>query len=166
MEINLLHFALIHIQFVLKSHAFALIRLKTFYFHFQALILFNNLKNKAMTKKDLLTGESFEPKRKNQNFANRQNRIKYHNRKATKLRHSVAHINQPLHRNLRILNGLMEEQTTKKFHRQFLLGKGMNFNVLTHYDKVNEKNVACIYHYAISFTKDEYVLITNMNKKK
>ena len=61
-------------------------------------------------RKDLYTGELFEPKRITQKFANSKNRIAYHNFNATKLRQSIAHINKPLHVNLKILNELMIEK--------------------------------------------------------
>ena len=46
-------------------------------------------------KNDLLTGESFAPKRKNQKYANEENRVKYNNRKGalkkkTKVNKSAA----------------------------------------------------------------------------
>ena len=71
-----------------------------------------------MKRNDLLTGEPFIAKRINHKFAKSTNRIKFHNRSATKLRHSVQHINKPLHKNLKILNEVMENTTKKKLHRQ------------------------------------------------
>ena len=79
-----------------------------------------------MKRNDLLTKEPFIPKRISQKFSRSENRIKYHNQKATKLRHSVQHINKPLHQNLKILNEVMADCMKKKLHRQWLAGKGFN----------------------------------------
>jgi hypothetical protein len=104
----------------------------------------------------------FYARRINQRFKCPENRIKYNNRKATKIRHSVAHINTPLNQNLRILNELMVNEIFKKFHRQYLLGKGFNFKVLTHYKKVGGVDLPCVYHYAIHPVIDDYVTITKV----
>ena len=77
-----------------------------------------------MKRNDLLTGEGFYPSRITQKFASAKNRIKYHNNKANKLRHSVMFVNTPLQSNLRILNELMKEKEKATFHKQYLLGKG------------------------------------------
>ncbi len=116
-----------------------------------------------MERKDLLTGETFVPRRINQVFANSANRITFHNVKATKLRHSSAYVNKPLHRNLKILNELMFGKKKHKFHKQFLMGKGYSFHVFTHYQLIENKNIPCIYNYAISFTEGDSITITDIN---
>ena len=102
-----------------------------------------------MLKTDLLTGEQFHPKRCNQNFANTQNRIKYYNEKAKHLRLSTTHINKPLHTNLKILNGLLEKKKEATFHKEFLLGKGFDFCLQTHYMEYQGKVRPAIYHYTL-----------------
>ena len=120
-----------------------------------------------MKRNDLLTNEPFNAGRISQRFARPENRIKYHNRSATKLRHSVQHINKPLHRNLKILNEVMENITKKKLHRQWLLGKGFNFGVMTHYIEFGEEHRKCIYDFSISNHKEDsdYVIITRIKKE-
>lgn len=115
-----------------------------------------------MKRQDAFTGQEFYARRINQRFKCPENRIKYHNRKATKIRHSVAHINTPLKNNLTILNDLMAEGTTKKFHKQYLLGRGFNFKVLTHYKKVSGTDLPCVYHYAIHPVINEMVTISKV----
>ena len=111
-------------------------------------------------KNDLLTGESFSPKRINQRFKTAANRIKYHNDKANEQRHSVAHINKPLHQNHRILIELLLNKNEATFHKQFLIGKGYNFDVHTHYEVCNSQREFAIYQYIIlSLDKDTIKII-------
>lgn len=100
-----------------------------------------------MLKTDLLTGESFVPKRNNQKFASSKNRIKYNNNKANALRKSKSFVNKPLDINFKILQELMEENKEEVFHKQFLLGKGFNFFVHTHYENYKGKNFIAIYNF-------------------
>lgn len=118
-----------------------------------------------MKKHDLLTGESFYPKRITQNFANAENRILYYNRKANSIRHSVMYINTPLHKNLKILNEIMDDKEKGVFHKQFLEGKNYSLDVMTHFDSYNNKRVACIYHYAIINIEDEKVTFIKIKPK-
>jgi hypothetical protein len=115
-----------------------------------------------MKRSDLLTGEVFYPIRITQKFACADNRIKYHNQKANKLRHSVMFVNSPLQKNLRILNEIMEGKEKGMFHKQFLLGKGYSFDVLTHYDDFESKRIACIYHYSVRVGENENVLFNRI----
>ena len=102
-----------------------------------------------MTRKDLLTGEAFLPKRINQKFTNAKNRITYHNKKANELRQSVSYINKPLHINVRILNEIMKSKKEATFHKQYLLGKGFSVNVHTHFEEFNGVSQFAIYQYII-----------------
>lgn len=119
-----------------------------------------------MKVNDLLTGEPFIPTRITHKFVKAKNRIKFHNNKATKLRRSIAHINKPLHQNLKILNEVMEKITKKKLHRQWLLGKGFNFGVMTHFVEFGEEQLKCIYDFSIvPFREDaDYVIISRVKK--
>jgi len=112
-----------------------------------------------MIRNDLLTGEAFTPKRINQVFANSANRIAYHNKKANELRHSSAFINKPLHINHRICNEIMKEKKEAVFHKQFLLGKGFNFNVYNHVNSHDGKNHCAIYQYTIVNLGNEQIKI-------
>jgi len=102
-----------------------------------------------MIRKDLLTGEEFSPKRSSQRFSCPANRIKFHSNRATQLRHDSAYVNKPLLKNFRILNELMKGKLRGTFHKQFLLGKGFNFKVLTHFEEYEEETCNAIYQYII-----------------
>jgi hypothetical protein len=117
-----------------------------------------------MKRNDLLTGEVFYPSRITQKFARADNRIKYHNLKANKLRHSVMYVNSPLHKNLRILNEIMEGKDKGIFHKQFLLGKGYSLGVMTHYKQVEGKQISCVYHYGITSDVNDKLVIIRINQ--
>jgi hypothetical protein len=112
-----------------------------------------------MTRKDLLTGEQFLPKRINQKFVRAENRIAYHNKKANELRQSIAYIDKPLHVNLRILNELMKGKKEKIFHKQFLLGKGFSFGVYNHVVEHQGNNQFSVYRYIIIRGENEQIKI-------
>lgn len=115
-----------------------------------------------MTRKDLLTGEPFLPKRINQKFINAKNRATYHNKKANELRQSTLYINKPLHINVRILNEIMKGRKEATFHKQYLLGKGFSVNVHTHFTEYEGKNQFAIYKYIlISMANEQIKIIKN-----
>ena len=104
---------------------------------------------KSIEKTDPLTGEVFTALRSNQVFANNENRIRYNNLKAKELRENKSHIDKPLLNNYRILNVLMTGKTEEFFHKQFLLGRGYSFLVLTHYEEHNEKKCIAVYNFIL-----------------
>lgn len=118
-----------------------------------------------MIKNDLLTGEKFIPTRITQKFARPENRIKYHNTKANELRRSIMYVNSPLLKNLRILNDLMIGKKEEKFHRQFLLGKGYSFGVLTHYDNHEDSRIAFVFQFGIKKVEDNYITFIQKKNK-
>lgn len=120
-----------------------------------------------MKRNDLLTNEPFTPKRISQKFSRAENRIKFHNRKATKLRHSVQHINKPLHQNLKILNEIMVDTMKKKIHKQWLLGKGFNFGVMTHFIEYGDEQRKCVYDFCISSHREDsdYIIISRVKNE-
>jgi hypothetical protein len=124
-------------------------------------IIFPNFEKNIFIMKDLLTGEEFEPKKISQKFSNSKNRIKYNNNKASKLRKDKAYIDKPLNNNLRILNELMKDKKESKFHNEFLLGKGFNFNLSTHIDIYMERKYYCIYQYLMITEKEHTKFIRN-----
>jgi hypothetical protein len=98
---------------------------------------------------DALTKQQFEPSRSNQRFQYPENRIRFHNLKAQAIRKEKRFIDKPLSQNYKILTDIMNGKKEGAFHRQFLLGKGFDFNVKTHYEFYNEKNWNAIYNYII-----------------
>ena len=98
--------------------------------------------------KDLLTGESFRPRRKNQKFKNPQNRIEYHNNKAYNENNYRAFISEPLKQNHKILMKLITEPNTlKRFSNDYLLGMGFNLSVLTHFEAYENKTLPALFNF-------------------
>lgn len=112
-----------------------------------------------MIKNDRLTGEKFEALRINQKFAKPENRIKYNNQKATKLRHDTSFINKQLHVSLKILNDLPYIKNETIVHKQYLLGKGFSFLVHTHYENYEGISYCAIYDYIIIPLENERIKI-------
>lgn len=104
---------------------------------------------KKETRIDPLTGEVFIPKKSSQRFANPQNRIKYNNDLAGKRKLERAFIDKPLHANRNILKDILGNKKQVVVHEEFLKGRGYDFNVTTHYDKWENRNVPCIYEFMI-----------------
>ena len=114
-------------------------------------------------RKDLLTGEQFSPKRITQKFASAANRIIYYNNKANQERHKNGFINKPLHRNVRVLDSLMDDVPEKTVHREFMLGKGFNFGILTHYVKFEGERYPSVYQYIIIGDGEDSIRMINSN---
>jgi len=104
---------------------------------------------KQIEKTDPLTGEIFTAYRTNQVFATDENRIRFNNLKAKELRNDKSQVDKPLHNNYRILNELMAGKQEAVFHKQFLLGRGYSFMVLTHYEELAGKNFMAVYNFII-----------------
>ena len=112
-------------------------------------------------RKDLLTGEEFVPTRCTQKFASPANRIKYHNIKDNELRKRKEFVNKHLHRNFNILEEIMEGEEQKDFHKQYLIGRGLEFGVLTHYQTYNKRQLPAIYHFLILKLEGDQIRIIN-----
>ena len=110
---------------------------------------------------DPFTGEEFEPKRTNQKFASQENRIRFNNSKAKKLRDAMSFVNTPLQQNLRILKELLTGKKELLVHVEFLKGKDFHFGVCTHIQKVGENNLKMIYQYGLQKEGPETIKIIN-----
>jgi hypothetical protein len=100
-----------------------------------------------MFKRDLLTGEEFMPSRKNQKFVTEENRIKYYANRNKRNTHIKTVINAHLKNNLKILNQLFKRGNEKAFTRQFLIDKGVQLNIHTHFAIWQEKQQIALYQY-------------------
>lgn len=116
-----------------------------------------------MTRKCKLTGEEFYPKRSNMVFKSATARIKYHNNEANKLRREKSFVDRPLRRNKKILDELIHNTETKSVHKQFMLGKGFNFSVFTHYQEHNSKHYPAVYNYVVISNGDVIKVIKLKN---
>ena len=102
---------------------------------------------------DPITKIKFFPKRINQRFEKKENRILYWNNKANQIRHRKSSIDKPLNRNYLILLKLLEGKKEAQFHKQYLLGMGYSFGVYTHIEEHNGNTTFAIYDFVV-FTDD------------
>lgn len=114
---------------------------------------------KTFEKIDPLTGDVFLAIRSNQVFASDENRIRFNNLKAKEERLGKSFVDKPLLKNRRILNDLMDGKTEEVFHKQFLLGRGYNFSVLTHNEIFEGKAHIAVYNYILAPIDGEKIKI-------
>jgi len=62
-------------------------------------------------------------------------------------RDAKAFIDKPLQKNHRILIELIKPQETKVIAKDFLLGKGYDMMVMSHYEKFDEKMCPALYNF-------------------
>lgn len=110
-------------------------------------------------KIDPFTGEKFVPKRSNQIFASSNNRIKYNNQRAGQFRKDIEWIIKPTMKNFKILEDLLKNQKENIFHKEYLLGKGYSFDIITHYDSYEENQYPCLLDYMIIKLNSEKIKI-------
>ncbi len=102
-----------------------------------------------MTKIDPFTGEEFIPKKISQRFANKENRIKFNNDKAKKIRIEQAPIINPLKLNYRIIKELIGSKMEIILNKEFLRGKGFDFTVNSGIERYNQKIYPLIFTYLV-----------------
>lgn len=105
-------------------------------------------------RKCLHSGEDFFPKRNNQIFASKQNRINYHNTINNKLRNELKSTNNQLIVNYKICIELLDKNKYITVHREFLKGKGFDFCFFTN---IVENKSKTAYTYAVYDTSFEKV---------
>ena len=101
----------------------------------------------------LYSGEEFIPKRNNQVFANKYNRISFHNQINNKLRNELKQTNNQLMVNYKIGIELLSKEKTITIHREFLKGKGFDFKFFTNLTENDSKSGYTFALYDTSFEK-------------
>jgi hypothetical protein len=96
-------------------------------------------------KVDPYTGETFIPKRTNQRFANRDNQIAFNNAKAKRERDRQGKIDNQIRRNYQILDELLKTDEIVQKTREYLLGKGYNFNFMNNKRAYNGQSYFGVY---------------------
>ena len=105
-------------------------------------------------RKCLHSGQEFYPKRNNQIFASKKNRINYHNCLNNKLRHELKSTNNQLLFNFKICKNLLYKNKSVTVHREFLKGKGFDFKFFTN---LTENKAKTGYTYALYDTSFEKI---------
>lgn len=105
----------------------------------------------------------FKPKRSNQIYYSASQRIFHNNQKSNDKRKKRAFVEKPLITNHNILEDLLNGNSKMTFHKEYLLGKGYNFSVFTHYSKYGEKQHPAIYNYLLFQLNDNMIQIIKYN---
>jgi hypothetical protein len=115
-------------------------------------------------RKCLFSGEEFYPKRNNQVFASKKNRINYHNSINNKLRNELKSTNNQLLFNYKICREILDKNKSVKVHREFLKGRGFDFKFFTNLTENVSKAGYTFALYDTSFEKivDNMYLISKL----
>ncbi len=100
-------------------------------------------------KIDPLTKEKFIPKKTSQKFATPANRIKYNNKKASKLNQERAFFDIPCKKSHKILKSLFEINSKQLYNMHFLHGKGIDFTAYNHIANTDLGKLPAYYNYAL-----------------
>lgn len=104
-------------------------------------------------RKCLYSGEEFVPRRNNQVFASKSNRMSYHNKINNKFRNDLKLINNQLLLNYKICKDLLTKKNEVTIHREFLRGKGFNFMYFTSFKRKKDTSFLVYALYDITFEK-------------
>ncbi len=113
------------------------------------------MEKKIEIRKCLYSGEEFIPKRNNQVFASKNNRINYHNSLSNKLRNELKLTNNQLLLNYKISKNLLKEDKSIVVHKEYLKGKGFNFSYFTNLTQSKIDNTHAYSVFDISFEKKD-----------
>src|SRR4051812_43009669 len=115
-------------------------------------------------KKCLYSGEEFLPKRNNQVFANKKNRISYHNDISNKIRAKLKTTTKHLTLNHKICIELLNKESSIVIHKEYLKGKGFDFRFMTNMieSKANAGYAYVIYDCSFEKIDDNNYLISKL----
>lgn len=102
-----------------------------------------------ITLTDPLTGEAFVPQRSNQIYKSRKTQVIFNNQKASTIRKEKKSVDRSLYLNFIIVRELMRNKKEETFPKDYLHGKGLNYDCFTGYLKFEGKYRHCIYNYII-----------------
>ncbi len=111
---------------------------------------------------DPWTNEEFEKRRSNQIYACRKNQVQSNNNRARNRRKAMANINKALDQNRKILQSILGDEEYVKRSKDFLLGAGYHFGVLTHHENLSNLVWDCVYEYGIAAIEEEYYIISKI----
>jgi hypothetical protein len=98
---------------------------------------------------DPLTGEEFIPKKITQKFANRANRIKHNNMKASKLNQERAFFDKPCRKSHLVLKSLFKPDLQNIYNMHYLEGKGVDLRASNHQVDTKYGILPAFYDYAL-----------------
>jgi len=92
-------------------------------------------------------GEYFKPKRSNQKYASKYNRIAFHNKQYRKSRFPLERVNQKLYKNFNIISDLIGDDNEVIVSNDYLKGRKYDFNYMTHIHIENNKTYFGLYDF-------------------
>ena len=95
------------------------------------------------------SGEYFKPKRSNQKYASKYNRVAFHNRKYRELKMPLENVNKILFRNYNIISELIGDDNEITLSNDYLKGKEYDFNYITHISVLNYNLYFGLYNFII-----------------
>ena len=104
-----------------------------------------------LTKTCPVTGLTFTARRSNQKFSSAKARNDYYNGVAKELRHMKAGLDKSLEKSRRVIIQALGSEKEVIKSRDFLLGAGLNFNLMTNTKKMDDKVIVAIYD--VAYTK-------------
>ncbi|GEM_PF-1132504 len=110
-------------------------------------------------KKCPYSGEIFIPKRSNQKFASKRNRLSYYNKQYKEKREPLRRINQKLFYNYSILEIALDNASEVLVSNDYLRGRGFDFTYITHFTKYNDHRYFCLYDIAFRKIADNQTQI-------
>ena len=97
------------------------------------------------------SGEYFKPKRSNQKYASKHNRIAFHNKQYRESRLPLERVNQKLYKNFNIISGLMGNDNEIILSNDYLKGKEYDLKYMTQIYIKDDKTYFGLYD--LAFTK-------------
>lgn len=93
------------------------------------------------------SGEYFKPRRSNQKYASKYNRIAFHNKHYRQQRLPLERLNQKLYNNYFIISDLIGDSKEIELNNDFLKGKGYDFKYITHIHHHGNKTYFGLYDF-------------------
>ncbi len=110
-------------------------------------------------KKDPLSEEMFQPKRRNQKFANEKNKADFNNKKAREEREVFKEIDSINTKNYRILKKLLDDKTELEISRHSLEVMGFDFQTFNHFKRIVmdgiKRQFLGVYDYLYAYMDEE-----------
>lgn len=105
-------------------------------------------------------GEKFITKRKDKKYLNRKHQVSANNERQYFIQQMMGGVTTILKKNFLILRNFLHGKKQQTVSREFLRGKGFNFNHITELDKNEGKTAFFVYYFKLSFN-NELVTIEN-----
>lgn len=105
-------------------------------------------------------GEKFITKRKDKKYKNKDHQVRANNERQYFIQQMMGGVTTILKKNFLILRNLSKGKLTDIVSKEFLRGKGFNFNHITELDKNEGKTAFFVYYFKLSFN-NELVTIEN-----